>query len=83
MNPFTAALERQREQGLFRSLTGLIHAPAKIIERNGVSDVSGTRQEIAAHGPHSSFDRDLRPLHGPGAGEGRIGGRAGGERGGG
>ena len=49
---FAAALERQREQGLLRSLTPLIHAPSKFVERDGVhclNFASNNYLDLASH----------------------------------
>ncbi len=53
-NLFAAALEQQREEGLLRSLTALVHAPEKFIERNGVTCLncaSNNYLDLAGH-PH-------------------------------
>ncbi len=52
MNPFEEALNRQREQGLFRSLTPLLHAPAKFVIREGVlclNCASNNYLDLAGH----------------------------------
>lgn len=72
---FTAALARQREQGLFRSLIPLIHAPAKFIERDGVTCLncaSNNYLDLAGHPLLRKRSQEAMEEYGTGSGGSRL-----------
>lgn len=74
-NPFSAALEKQREQGLLRSLTPLVGAPSKIIEREGVpclNCASNNYLDLASHPYLRQCAVDAVAEYGGGSGGSRL-----------
>ena len=75
MSVFAAALQRQREQGLLRSLTALAHAPSKWIERNGVrclNCASNNYLDLAGHPRLKQRALEALESYGTGSGGSRL-----------
>ena len=71
VNPFAAALRRQREQGLFRSLPSAFEAPSKFIVRNGITRLNCASNNYLDLAGHPLLrERALKALQEAGTGSG-------------